>query len=202
MDKNKIIKEFVDFVEGRMDFDTFWYNYQNNKNYYRLLDDKNPGEEARMLYRMTVNQCIAQANPNTISGKCIIHKCVRAYLRYYKVPFNSTEEYQKKLDYLYQIQPNYIEIDDEDFLNKIIEKAPKELKKGEKKKWIKNYIKEMFKYDVKPPRWIQFPEWPIINGKPLVFKSQTKERKDDERVYYTFYDPDTLEEKVIIQFYQ
>jgi hypothetical protein len=59
----------------------------------------------------------------------------------------------------------------------------------------------MFKYDSKPPKWIQDPEWPIIDGKPFVFKSQTKDRKNDERVFYTFYNPETKEERVIIQFY-
>ncbi len=59
----------------------------------------------------------------------------------------------------------------------------------------------MFKYDTKPPRWIQDPEWPIIDGKPLIFKSQTKEKLDDERVYYTFYNPETKEEQIVCQFY-
>ena len=48
---------------------------------------------------------------------------------------------------------------------------------------------------------IQSPEWPIVNGKPLVFRGQSKEKKYDERVFYYFYDPDTGEETVIEQMY-
>ena len=67
--------------------------------------------------------------------------------------------------------------------------------------WGKARIKELFKYDKTYPRWIQYPEWPIVNGKPLVFSHQKKAGKGDERVYYYFYDPDTKKETAITQMY-
>ena len=200
MNKDKIIKELVEFVEGRMDFNTFWQNYKTNKDYYELFDIK-LGNIYSYLRNSTLNHHLNIYNPNTRLGKDIICNDICHFLEYNNISFNKTDMYEKSFMFALSVQPNYVYIEDEDFLNKIIEQAPEGLKKGEKKKWIKNHIKEMFKYDVKPPKWIQDPEWPIVNGKPLVFKEQTKERKDDERVFYTFYDPDTLEEKVIVQFY-
>ena len=81
-------------------------------------------------------------------------------------------------------------------LNKYINEAPKGLNKTETKKWIKNKIKQDFKYDKTPPRWVQDPEWPIVNGVPLIFKNQSKMTLDDERVYYTFYHPQKTDSTV------
>ena len=201
MEKEKIIREFVDFVEGTMDFETFWHNYQNNKDYYNLLDDKKPGMKYPKLKNQTINQNISIFSPNTSYGKAQICHDIFLFLQFYGISAEETQVYVKSFKFLMSIQPSYILVEDEYFLNKIITQAPEGLKKSEKNKWIKNRIKEMFKYDVKPPRWIQDPEWPIINGKPLVFKSQTRQRIEDERVFYTFYDPDTLEETIITQFY-
>ena len=92
-------------------------------------------------------------------------------------------------------------IEDDEILNKYINEAPEGLKKTEKKKWIKNRVKQDFKYDKTPPRWVQDPEWPIVDGSPLVFKKQSKMTLEDERVFYTFYHPETKEETVVIQFY-
>ena len=62
-------------------------------------------------------------------------------------------------------------------------------------------LKKLFRYDKTYPRWVQDPEWPIVNGKPLVFSHQSKGKKGDERVYYYFYDPETQMETVIAQIY-
>lgn len=45
------------------------------------------------------------------------------------------------------------------------------------------------------------PQWPIINGKPLVFKEQCKERKESELDKFFFYDPETGEETTVEQYY-
>ena len=200
MNKEKIIQELIEFAEGRMDFDTFWNNYKNNQDYKKLFEVK-LGERFGCFRNKTVNEHLLIFNPNSYRGKTIIHNDVCRYLEFYGYAFNKYQKYQNDLQFLCDIQPSYVYIEDEEFLNNIINQAPKELSKTKKKLWIKNKIKEMFKYDTKPPRWIQDPEWPIIDGKPLIFKSQTKEKLDDERVYYTFYNPETKEEQIVCQFY-
>ena len=36
------MQEFIEFVEGRMPFNEFRRNYETNKDYKKLLDDKKP----------------------------------------------------------------------------------------------------------------------------------------------------------------
>ncbi len=201
MNKEKIIKEFIDFVEGRMSFKEFQQNYETNKDYYKLLDDIKPNNDFLYQKNKSINQCLEFYKWSTATGQNIVHSYIVRYLNYYNVKFQPTNKYSSRVKFIYDIQPSYVYIEDEEFLNNIINQAPKELSKTKKKSWIKNKIKEMFKYDTKPPRWIQDPEWPIIDGKPLIFKSQTKEKLDDERVYYTFYNPETKEEQIVCQFY-
>jgi uncharacterized protein YwqG len=38
--------------------------------------------------------------------------------------------------------------------------------------WLKEKIKTDFRYLKKQPKWLQSPEWPIGNGKPMVFLGQ------------------------------
>lgn len=201
MNKNKIIKEFVDFVEGRMTFAEFQRNYEINNDYKKLLDDKKPNKNYPYYADRTIDYCLHYFKWTTSEGRHNVQKFIIIYLEYYHISFEPTNLYEKEVKYKLSIQPSYIEIEDDEFLDNIIKEAPKELCMSKKKLWIKNKIKEKFKYDSRPPRWIQDPEWPIVNGKPLVFKKQSRQIINDERVFYTFYDPDTLEETVIMQLF-
>ncbi|MCL2474558.1 MAG: hypothetical protein FWF37_00245 [Chloroflexi bacterium] len=201
IDKKAIIQEFVEFVEGRMSFDEFRHNYETNQDYQKLLDDKKPNEKDIYRRNDTINQSLYYYKWSTTLGRLGFQHYIIKYLQYYNVLVRPTMIYQDEHNLRVSIQPSYVNIDDEAFLKAIITSAPEELTKSEQKKWLKEKIKSLFVYDVKPPRWIQDPEWPIVNGKPLVFKSQTREHKDDERVWYTFYDPTTGEETTISQFY-
>lgn len=200
MNKEKIIQELINFAEGRTTFDDFWNEYQNNKEYKKLFEIK-IGKKFRCFGKGTINEHLLIYSHDTRMGKAVIHSDVCLYLEYFGFTFKKYPRYHDDLQFSIDIQPSYAYIEDEDFLNKIIVEAPKDLSKTNQKKWLKEKIKSLFRYDNKPPRWIQDPEWPIVDGKPLVFKSQTKENINDERVYYTFYNPETQEEKVIIQFY-
>ncbi|NLB61286.1 MAG: hypothetical protein GX802_02500 [Clostridiales bacterium] len=201
MDKQKIIAEFVEFVEGRMPFDEFEHNYKTNPDYFKVLEDKKPNKKFPYQKGKTINQCLRWFKWESTRGKVVVHDYIMRYLLSYKFSVIPTTYYIDELKFRAEIQPSYIEIEDEDFLNTIIATAPTELTKAQKKQWLKEKLKSLFKYDNKPPRWIQDPEWPIVNGEPLIFKSQTKERKDDERVFYTFYHPKTGEETIIEQAY-
>ena len=68
-----------------------------------------------------------------------------------------------------------------DFLDKL----PSDLKKSERKREAKNELRKAFPITKRKPLWVQEPEWPVSNGKPLKFISQTK---DGEKVCYEFYD--------------
>jgi len=201
MNKEKVINELIEFVEGRMSFKEFQQNYETNKDYFKLLEDTKPNDSFQYQKNKSINQCLKFYKWSTALGQNVVHSYIVRYLKYYHFKIQPTEEYHNKVKFISDIQPSYVSIEDEEFLNKIIGEAPKDISKTNQKKWLKDRIRNIFRYDSNPPKWIQDPEWPIVDGKPLVFKGQTKQKIDDERVYYTFYNPETKEEKVIVQFY-
>jgi len=56
--------------------------------------------------------------------------------------------------------------------------------------WLKEKIKTDFRYLKKQPKWLQSPEWPVENGKPMVFLGQIdiSELSHDDAQAYLFFD--------------
>ena len=199
MTKEDLIKELIDFVEGKTDITLFYENLICGK--YDALLGIYMGDKAMMFGSGTVLEFLIKEGIETAYNRCAFFNGVKVFLHYEGYSYLPTKKYQREWDFTIDIQPSYVLIEDDEILNKYINEAPEELNKTEKKKWIKNRIKQDFKYDKSPPRWVQDPEWPIIDGVPLVFKKQSKMTLEDERVFYTFYHPETKEETIIIQFY-
>lgn len=63
-------------------------------------------------------------------------------------------------------------------LKPLIESIPKDLSKTKRVAMGKEKIRALFRYDKSYPRWIQGAEWPIVNGKPLVFSHQERIKGD------------------------
>ena len=100
-----------------------------------------------------------------------------------------------------EIIPDYLCDEAKEWVEEnIINKAPENLNKSEKKKWIKEQIKKTFKYEKKKPIWVQGTEqWPRDkDGEFLIFR---KQKEKGEEVTYTFYNPKTKEEVEIVEFY-
>jgi len=201
MDKRAIIQEFVDFVEGRMSFEEFWNRYETKEQYKKILNDKKPNEKYLYQKDKTINDCLGFYALSSPRKKMGFHSYILRYLEHYNISFTPTTQYEDEYKFRIEIQPSYVLIEDEEYLKEIISSAPDGLTAAQRKKWLREHIKGLFRYEKSPPRWIQDPEWPIVQGKPLVFRGQTKSEANDERVWYMFYDADTGEETVVMQFY-
>lgn len=199
MAKEELIKELIDFVEGRTDIKNFYSLFILGR--YDKLFNVYIGEKARMFGKSSVLEWLKKYGIHTSRARSCFMRGVSLYLFCNGYEYIATNKYHEEWSYKVDIQPSYINIEDDELLNKYINEAPKGLNKTETKKWIKNRIKQDFKYEKTPPRWVQDPEWPIIDGVPLIFKKQSKMTLEDERVYYTFYHPQTLEETIVVQFY-
>jgi len=195
------IQIMKDFVEGKMSIEDFKYQYDNNpliKKNFSKYPDRPLKTECGYDYISYLDMYDIKRRADA----CGFHGFFQEFLEINKYSCIPTEEYSKRYVFLLKVQPNWVLIHDEDFLeDQVISKAPTDLSETKKIKWCKDKIKELFKYDLRPPRWVQEAEWPILNGKPLVFKGQSKERDDDERVYFYFYDPDTQQETTVTQMY-
>lgn len=205
---NQELQIIIDYVEGKSDIKDFRKEFLNNPSLIKVLKSKIYLECYKHYDYNIYDYFNRQIDPaksdwDTIYARYVVWFDLKQFLNYNHIAFNDIyTKYNDDYDYLLDIQPSWLDIvDDQGIFDKIIAECPKDLSRTKRIAWGKARIKELFKYDKTYPRWIQDPEWPIINGKPLVFSHQKKAGKDDERVYYYFYDPDTKEETVITQMY-
>jgi hypothetical protein len=200
-------------VEGKIDISEFKNEFDNN-NMVKVTLENDP-----LFYKVSeyinyfmfseqenIFSYLAKQNWETSGGRLNIWGEVEKFLSRYNHPTKPTKKYEEDYTFLLEIQPKWLMIygnlKDETFvINNVIKEIPRDIKsKKDAVKWCKDKIKELFKYDKLPPRWIQNAEWPIIGGRPLRFKGQSEER-NAEQVFYYFYDPDTGEETKITQLY-
>ena len=205
---NQELQIIIDYVGGKSNIKEFRKEFLNNPSIKKLLESKIYIEAFKSYNYNLFDYFNKRINPlrndwNNVYSKYVVWYDLKLFLDYnHRVYDRSNQKYQDDYSYILDIQPSWLDIeDDQGIFDKIIVECPKDLSKTKRVAWGKARIKELFKYDKTYPRWIQDPEWPIINGKPLVFSHQKKAGKDDERVYYYFYDPDTKEETVITQMY-
>lgn len=201
--KNEFIKIILDFAEGRMTAEDFWKLFQENQVLQREIIedlDKNKLPDACFDPIAFLNKGV---NLQSYGATSNLHGIAQVILEDNNIACTPTEFYSKRNRFLIKIQPDWLDLkaSNEPFLIQLVESAPKGLTEAQKLNWCKDELKKLFKYDSKPPRWVQHAEWPIINGKPLVFRSQSKERIESELVKFFFYDPETGEETVVEQYY-
>lgn len=197
---NKNLEIIKDYVEGNIHISTFQSLVNQNRSLRNLLND----------YANSINNCIFGKDlvgyihklKDNIFGRRSLQEILGRILDKNKIGYIPFTKYREDNLLRLDMQPSWLDIDDDQgIFDKIIAELPKDLSRPKQIAWGKAKIKELFRYDKTYPRWIQSPEWPIVNGKPLVFSHQKKAGKDDERTYYYFYDPDTKEETVITQMY-
>ncbi len=98
---------------------------------------------------------------------------------YYQVDpdFPRTEKYMEEFIFSFEVLPGYLAGGGsaENYVSQyILVKYPASMKKGERKRLVKEEIKQAFLRDCKGfPRWIQAPEWPIgEKNKPMIYTGQ------------------------------
>ena len=201
------IEVLVDYVEGKLNICDFREEFLNNHKLKQLLAQKVVIARYKSYNYNVYDYLCRQLNPqtnhwNNIYSRYVVWVNLKTFLSYNNIPFKDYTKYDEDYDFLLEIQPSWLDIsDDQGIFDKIIAEMPKDLSKTKRIQWGKNKLKELFKYDKTYPRWIQDPEWPIVDGKPLVFARQERAGKDDERTYYYFYDPETGNQTIITQIY-
>ena len=106
-------------------------------------------------------------------------------------------------DLILTTQPKYIDIDSS-FFEKFILPENRNLSKTELKQLIKDNFNKYFKYQNKPPKWIQNPAWIIRDDKPLYFIGQLELKNDifhDNGFVYIFANTKTGEIESVKQLY-
>lgn len=203
----KNFQPIIDYVEGRMPAEKFHDLFIANRSLKKLLKirlNKKYGFLANYHYNLfeyLSNEWEFKNKPwNCISMRSVLQEILCCILDDFEVEYVKYPEYEEEYTFLLNIQPDWLDVLDDSILQPIIDSIPKDLSKTKRIAMGKEKVRALFKYDKTYPRWVQSPEWPIVNGKPLVFSHQERAKGGDIRTYYYFYDEDTKEETVIEQF--
>ena len=116
------------------------------------------------------------------------------------IALNFYNKDSKNYTELLRIAPRYADIDSKWFNDNILQKCEYDIGTKERKEWLRNKIREVFKYENKPPRWLQNPEWPIGEKGPLVFKKQSAHPNYVTDDYIDYYFDDDGKEVVVRQY--
>ena len=97
--------------------------------------------------------------------------------------------------------PEYIggpDVESSGILEELLKNIPQNLSQTGQKDWYKDQLKAKFHVtSTKYPRWIQTPDWPVSNGRPMRFVSQ--EKANPEGISYLFEDIETGEQRIVFQ---
>ncbi len=197
----------IDYVEGNMSVVKFQYLFKTSQSLQNVLSLPMNTQYTFLkphgynYYNFFQNDyTFKDKSWNRISTKASLQGELMRFLDEYHVSYTPYEKYKEDASFLLEIQPSWVDILDDKLLEDVMNSIPKNLSKTKRIEMGKARIKELFRYDNTYPRWVQEAEWPIVNGKPLVFSHREHVKGDDYHFLYHFYDPDTKEETIVEQF--
>ena len=202
----KEIQIMIDYVEGIKNINEFRHDLESNLALQNFLKKK-VKEPHLSYYNYNYYEYIYRQyqyikNWDIIYVRSNLQDALEDYLTYFGYSSKKYPKYYDDYMMLLDIQPSWLDcVDDQGIFDQIIAEIPQNLSKSKRIQWGKLKLKELFRYDKTYPCWVQSPEWPIVNGKPLIFSHQKRAGKDDERTFFYFYDPETKEETIVTQIY-
>lgn len=204
------MKAVFDFVQGKLSYDEFEIEFILHPEIWDWIQALVPENiaEADCSFRMqysnmqgfetnlyNVKATIVAFGYDDFYGRSVAYHLISALVRYHYPEVVCREPPQKGSDdVLEKLKLDYIggaEVDD-------IVKDTIWMHQKEGKTAIKKALKEQFHISGrKHPQWVQEPEWPAVDGKPMMFVSQ---RNVGDQFVYEFADVDTKEIRCVIQY--
>lgn len=115
-------------------------------------------------------------------------------------PLSPTNKPAELFDLAMDGVPEYVggsEVDALGIIDRIVSEVDESWSRAKKVKYIRERVREIFHLDKgKYPRWIQEPEWPVMNGRPMQYVGTETVRKG-EWLRHRFVDPVTGEERTV-----
>ena len=189
--ERKALMTFKDYIEGRIDFDSFWKEYMSCGDLMKYLCRFDMQDKGVMLNKEFIDNYY-RGKP-TFQLKVGLQYSIIGYLKHRKIKFeNKTKEYtlwRKWFDYL----PDYVPYNEDvfNFLENI------ENGKLLSKAYYRNYFLKIYQYEEYPPRWLQCNEWPIEeDGTPMKFLYQTGLPSKHDEIAYFFQKKDGSKVKI------
>ncbi|MDR2918654.1 MAG: hypothetical protein LBV72_04730 [Tannerella sp.] len=192
------------FVEGKMTVQEFENELYINGELEDLLRQSTDwsgtyiGNAANDLY----NYLIA-LDYSGMDGQINAIGALELYFAKKGITYSKTNKYPELYDLILASQPKYLDVDTS-FIEKYILPVDENLTKTELKKIIRTNFEKYFRFQSKPPHWLQSPAWIIKDEKPLYFVGQLELKNKlfhDDGMVYIFLNEDTGEIETIMQFY-
>lgn len=200
-DEIQILK---DFVEGKLSDKDFEQQLYTNTDLEKLLSDPAIDWQGTYLQNTTAYFYLIEQDYKNAEGRLNAHGTVQLFLNKMGVEVTASTQKSDAFEFILSTSPKYIDAD-AGFIEQHILPKDKTLPKPDQKKYIKQRYAELFKYQTKPPKWIQNPEWPVKNNQPLFFLGQIEIKKGEffhkEGSMYLFIDPGTGIMETVKQLY-
>lgn len=200
MEKSEALNIIKDFVEGTIDIKKFEDICKHNQEFRAVIKGYNEDMNIGKKYDFEIVNMIDGCNWNDIKTQNKIHRIFEIYLLCSGIKnIKSTNYYFDRFISFCEIMPDWLSDDAMTYAEEeIVQKAPKELSEAQRKKWIKNKIKETFKYEKRPPEFAQEGIWPQDEeGNYLIF---VKQKENGDKVTYKFKNPKTKEEVEVFEY--
>ena len=203
---NNGVKILIDFTEGRLsakDFETVLYSDSLLEEL--LSDTKADYSEIYLKGYDNPYNFLIELNYHDPGDRYSAHETIKKLLLLRGIAVKPTKEYKKFYDILLSSQPSYLNINPVFFEKYIWCKEYEKMKRKDQITEVRKKIKSIFRYYKRAPKWIQNPEWPVKNDKPLYFLGQIN--IDDPGIFhdnwtvYSFLDLNTGDITTVKQFY-
>lgn len=199
-DEIQILKEFV---EGKISDQDFEQHLYTNPALEMRLSDPAIHWNGTYLQNTTAFLYLIGQNYKNAEGRLNALETVKLFLGKIGIEVKTSTQHSE-YDLILNTSPKYVDAEP-DFIEKYILSQDKTLSKADQKQYIKQRYAELFKYQSKPPKWIQNADWPIKNDCPLFFLGQIEIKKGDlfhdNGNVYLFIDPETGTVETVKQLY-
>ncbi len=203
MSNTKQLQIIINFVEGKISNENFEKKFKTNKDLDKLLSDASLDWKETYI-KTNPYDFIQTQNATKLGGALNIQGALEFFLKKKNINCTPTKKYSDLHNLILDSQPKWIDMDTEYFLEHIMPKKHS-MKKIELKKYLRNKIKNKFKFIKKPPTWIQGAEWLIANNVPLIFIGRMKVEQcnffHDNGAIYIFLDQNTENFQTVLQLY-
>ena len=194
----------LQFVAGEIDAKEFENELYTNEELGQLLQDSTVNWSGTYIAKsLNLYYYLIELNYSRIEDNVNAIGALELFFKRKDIKYSKTNKHNELYDFILTTQPKYIDIDGS-FFEKFILPKNQNLSKVELKQLIKDNFNKYFKYQNKPPKWIQNPAWIIRDDKPLYFIGQLELKNDtfhDNGFVYIFANTETGEIESVKQLY-
>lgn len=177
----KAIEILKNFVEEKLSTEELEMALYSNQELISLLENTKakPYMNSNSTYEYLISQDLT-----SLDAKLNLMDIFRGILDYKHIPYSSNSTTEKNFDLILEAIPNWIPAD-MGYLNSLYDKY-----KPKTATTFKKIIKEYFICMDKHPKWLQEPDWPIVDNIPAMFLGQLdiSKLKHDTTYLYIFWD--------------